>query len=119
MLTMSNVPAYRWTLTVQKPNPAASAGDGGHVDWTDDDNWTDAGIIKGRFLSRGGRESKVFDQVQAETSLIVETPSTGFSRRIHPNWRLVDCDDIKFNIIAAYDVDRERRKVRLELVEVK
>lgn len=111
-------PKYRHTLTVQTPDPNATPGDGGIVDLTNDDNWADAGTIKGNFISRGGRESRVFDQVEAEISDIVETPSTGFSRTIHPKMRILDSDSVKYNISAAYDVDRVRRVVRIHLVKV-
>lgn len=110
--------AYRHKLTVEQVKSDASAGDDGHVDLTDDDNWEAADTIKGRFISKGGREGRIFDQVEAEVTDIVETPSSDFSRSIHPKQRIKDTDGVKYNISAAYDVDRQRKVVRLELVKV-
>ena len=77
---------YRYWITVQSVTGTADAS--GHIDLSDDSNWSSAGTIKGNFLSRGGREGKIFDQVQVEASHIVETPSTPFSRAINETQRL-------------------------------
>lgn len=106
---------YRWRLTVQSPGGTPDAG--GHVDLTDDANWTTMGTIKANFITRGSREGRVFDQVQAEVSHIVETRSSRFSRSIHPMWRLV-FQGRKFNIVAAVDKNEERQVVQIHLTEV-
>ena len=106
---------YRHTLTVQ--SPAGTPDAGGHPDLTDPDNWDSIGNIRANFITRGGREGRVFDQVSAEVTSIVETPWNNFSRSIHPNMRLLFGTRI-FNIVSAFDVDESRQKVRIHITEV-
>lgn len=105
---------YRHRVTVQKPKTTQDGA--GHVNLTEDANWTNAGTWQVRFITRGGRESRVFDQVQAETTHIVEGHSTPFTRTIIPKWRLKFGTRV-LNITAAYDVNEERGKVRCECTE--
>lgn len=107
--------SYRYTLTVQ--TPGGTAGDDGHVDLTSDANWDTAGTIKGNFLTRGGRESRIFDQVQGEVTGIIETPSNNFTRSIHPESRLV-FETRKLNVQAVIDVDERRQIVHIHYTEV-
>lgn len=110
-------PRYPHTLIVERPG--GTPEDGGHVDLTDDDNWPAVGRIKGRFITKGGREGRVFDQVQAEVTHVIATPSTPRSRTQIDATCRVRWGTRKFNITAAYDVDEAREEVRLEVTEVK
>jgi len=106
---------YRWTMTVQ--SPSGTADEFGHTDLTDDANWTTAGNIKANFITKGTKEGRVFDQVQAEVTHIIETRSTSLSRSIHPEDRIV-FDGRKFNVTGSYDLNEERQVVQVLLTEV-
>lgn len=104
-------------MTIEEPGGTPDAA--GHVDLTLDANWDRSGRIKVRFITKGGREGRIFDQVQAEVTHVVETRATAFSRRILPAWR-GRFDGRKFNITAAFNVNEERRGiVQLHLTEAK
>jgi SPP1 family predicted phage head-tail adaptor len=105
-----------YTLTVQ--SPAGTAGADGHIDYTSDANWTDEGTIRAKFTSRAGREFVSAKQVRADQGSMLETVSTNFTRGILPKWRL-KLDTRRFEILAAYDVNEERRIVQIEVKETK
>jgi head-tail adaptor len=107
----------RYRHTVRIESPGGTADESGHVDLTDDANWTSIGNVKANFITKGSREGRIFDQVQAEVTHIIETPSTVLSRSIHPEDRVV-FDGRKFNVTAAYDVNEERHEVQVHLTEV-
>lgn len=110
----SKIKNYRYTLTVHSPGGTADAG--GHVDLTDDDNWTTEGTIKANFVTKGGREYINGERVNAEVSHLLETPSNNFSRSIETSWRLT-FQGRKFGILAAYDKDEMRQEVHLQVKE--
>ena len=107
-------PRYPKWLTIEKPSATKDAA--GHVDLSVDSNWSQIHKIKGRFITKGGREGRIFDQVHADVTHVIETRSTAFSRTLIPKWRL-KMDGRKFNIAAAYDVDEARKIVRIEAIE--
>jgi SPP1 family predicted phage head-tail adaptor len=112
-----NGEAKRWhTLTVQ--SPAGTAGSDGHIDYTDDANWTTEGKIKAYFVSRSGREFVQARQVQADHTQTVETISSNFSRGILPSWRLV-FGSRKFEIASVVDLNEMRQTVQIEVKEHK
>jgi head-tail adaptor len=102
------------TLTLERP--ANTVDLAGHVNLADDQEWISEGNIRVRFVTKGGSERAVFGQVEATVSHVMETPSTHRSRQIKPYWRLRD-GSRKFNIVAVYDVDEERKVVRIEVIE--
>lgn len=104
------------TLVVERPG--ATRDDAGQVDLTDDANWSAAGRIRGRFITKGGSEWYAFKQTQATTTAIIETPSTSISRSIEPSWRL-KMGSRAFDITAAYLVDEIGKLVRIEVTEVR
>src|SRR5690606_39673685 len=106
---------YRWSMTVQ--SPSGTADEFGHTDLTDDANWITAGNIKANFITKGTKEGRVFDQVQAEVTHIIETRSTSLSRSIHPVDRIV-FGERKFNVNGSYDTDQERQAEQVMLTEV-
>jgi hypothetical protein len=115
-----SMPSYKWTLTVQ--SPAGTAGGDGHIDYTSDANWTTAGTIKANFTSNAGREFISAKQVQADQGFTIECPSSAFSRGIQPSWRLTWIEDgstHKGEILSVVDVNRERKKVQIEVKEHK
>lgn len=112
----TSLAAVMHTLTVQ--SPSGTAGDDGHFDPTDSDNWTTEGTIRGSFTSRGGREFIKGQKVSADVSHVIEVPSTSFSRSIQPEWR-VRFDSRTFQVVAAYDVNEARQTVRIEVREAK
>lgn len=109
-------PRYPHTLTVEMPGTIRDAA--GQVDLTDDANWTTAGRIKGRFITKGGSEWYSFKQTQATTTAFIETPWTTISRSIEPSWRLKMGGRV-FDITAAYRVDEVGKIVRIEVTEVR
>ena len=109
------MPRYTRRLVVEKPRTTLDGA--GQTDLTEDSNWVQTGTVRARFITRGGMESRVFDQIQAETTHVIETPATTFSRSIIPSWR-AKFDGRKLNITAAYNVNEDRRGVvRLEAKE--
>jgi head-tail adaptor len=103
-------------VTIERPGTTKDAA--GHVNLALDSNWTEVGKRWAAFVTRGGRESRVFDQMQAETSHIIELQSDSVTRTIVPKWRL-KMGTRKFNINAAYDVDENRKRVRVEVTEAR
>jgi head-tail adaptor len=109
-------PRYRYTLTLQSITGTADSY--GQIDLTDDDNWTNLGTILANFMSKGGREFTQAQRVQADVSMLAETPSNNFSRSITPAMRIIYKSRV-LQITAAYDVDEQRETVRIHLMEAK
>jgi head-tail adaptor len=103
-------------VTIEKPDPAATAGAGGHVDLSDDDNWTTVASRYASVRTRGGLEARAAEQTQGVNLLMVEMRSDPVTRTIQPNWRL-KLDTRVFNIEAAYDIDNAKQFVRCEVKE--
>lgn len=112
----ANAPRMASRLTIQKPSTTPDSA--GHVDLSQDSNWIDVGSRSCNILTRGGRESRVFDQVQADVSMIVEMNRDSLTKTIIPKWRL-KLGTRRFNITAAYDVDEQHRTIRIEATEAK
>ena len=108
-------PRYRQIVTIEEPAGTADAT--GHIDLTAEANWARVGKFQANFVTKGGREGRIFDQVQAEVSHVLRMRSTRQSRAIHPEMRLKH-EGRTYNIVAAYDVDNDKEVVQLELVEV-
>ena len=110
---------YDKRLTVERPlTTAAVTDDSGQIDLEDDDNWEVVGDIKGKFLTRGGDESRLFRQVVATTDTIIKTPKTARSMAItaDPTYRLRMGSRV-FNVTAAYRIDETGRVVQIEATE--
>lgn len=111
-----DITSFDSRVTIEKPDPAATAGDGGHVDLTDDDNWTEVATFWARIKTPGGNEAQGLQQVQGFLNRTIEMRSNSTTRSIVPNWRL-RLDGKKLNIRVAYDVDNARKVVRVETQE--
>lgn len=114
--TCESIPTYTHTLTVQQPGTTVDAA--GHVDLTDNANWTTLGQIRARFITKGGRESFVFKQTKAETTHVLMAPSTTLARSLDPAWRLTMGTRV-FQITNANDVNEMNREVIIEVTETK
>jgi head-tail adaptor len=109
-------PVLNSRITIEKPDPAATAGASGVVDLTDDDNWTEVGSRDASVKTPGGNEAQSLQQVQAFVYRTIEMRSDSTTRSIIPTWRL-RLDGKKLNIRTAYDVDNARQWVRVETQE--
>lgn len=103
-------------IAIERPSTTPDAA--GHVDLADDANWDEVGKCWSAMTTRGGREARVFDQVQADVSHIIEMPYNSLTKTIVPKWRL-KMGTRRFNITAAYDVDEQHRTIRIEATEAK
>jgi head-tail adaptor len=106
---------YHYRVVIQEPSGEPDAT--GHVDLTDPANWKQYTAIRVNFITKGGREGRMFDQIQSQVNLLAHTRSTKQTRGIHPDMRLIH-DGRTFNISAAYDVNESKDVVQLELIEV-
>lgn len=103
-------------VSIEKPrdNPGAD----GHTDLENPANWRTVDSRACRFVTKGGREGMVFQQVRAEVTHVIEMRSDPVTRGILPTWRLrMDCR--VFNVTAAYDKDERKQTVYVEVTEVK
>ena len=110
---------YNKTLTVEQPiTTAAATDDSGQIDQEDEDNWLVVGTIKGRFITKGGGEARVYKQVLATTDTVIMTPKTTLSMAIaaDPTYRLKMGTRI-FNVTAAYRINESGREVQIEATE--
>lgn len=107
--------SYIYTLTVKSLNNTSAA----HIDVSDSSNWTTQGTIRANFLSKAGREFFNAEQVQADQSFLIETPSNNFSRTIEPGWRLEDADGTVYQIESVVDKNRMRQVVEITVKEAK
>lgn len=108
---------YRHRVVIQRVKSTATPDASGHVDKTLTSNWENFATIHVGFTTKGGKEGRVFDQVQAEVGLIAQTRSNPTTRAINPTMRMM-YGGRQYNIAAAYDVDQLKKVVRLELIEV-
>jgi head-tail adaptor len=104
-------------VTIEKPNPSATPGADNRVDLTLNSNWIPVNSRAATFKTRGGTEGRIFNQVQAEVSHIIEMRSDPLTRQINPTWRLRYRQQV-FNIVAAFDVDMRKKIVRIHAIEV-
>lgn len=114
--TCDEIGSRQHRVTIERPKTTQDGA--GHVDLTQDSNWLEAGKRWSSMATRGGRESRVFDQVQAEVSHIIEVPYDSLTKTIVPKWRL-KMGTRRLNITAAYDVDEQHRTIRVEAIEAK
>ena len=105
-------------VTLQKPNPTATPDASGHVDLSQDVNWTTVKAVYGTPKTRGGRENFLFNQVQAEVSSIWDFKYSGVTKQIEPTWRLA-LGTRRLNISAVFDVDERREIIRCYCIEGK
>lgn len=106
---------YHYRVVIEEPN--GEPDETGHIDLTDPANWKPYATVRVNFITKGGREGRMFDQIQSQVNLLAHMRSTKKTRGIHPDMRLI-YDGRKFNIAAAYDVNEAKDKVQLELIEV-
>jgi head-tail adaptor len=109
-------PTLNDRVTIEKPDPAATAGASGNVDLDDDDNWVEVATRSASVKTPGGNEAQSLQQVQAFVYRTIEMRSDSTTRSIIPTWRL-RLDGKKLNIRTAYDVDNARQWVRVETQE--
>lgn len=110
-------PRYTQRVTVQRPKttPVDAAN---HLDLTDDANWENVGQMMVRFVTKGGAESYVFKQTQANTTTVMFTPSTVISRQLHTqtDWRLKRGDEI-YEITYSDRINKTGDEVIIEARE--
>lgn len=103
--------------TIQSPGTTPDAA--GHVDLTQNSNWTSRGIRKFRFLRHGGREGRVFDQVQSETTHVMEMQADVLTKQMVPKWR-VKYGSSYLNITAIYESpEMPNRRLYVEAIEAR
>ena len=103
-------------VMLQSPR-RGEADTGGHVDLSDDDNWSDLGRF--RFLKISGQGSREFyraQQVQADITLVVEVWYSKVTAGINPSYRWKAGDRI-LEIVSAFDVDEAHEVIRMSLRE--
>jgi head-tail adaptor len=110
------LPRLTHRVTIERPKTTPDAG--GHVDLAQDSNWQSVRTIWFRFVSHTGRESRVFDQVQAETNHVLEINDDTFTKTIIPKWR-GKYGTRKLNINAIYEKDDSRRRLLMEVTEAR
>lgn len=103
-------------MTIEKPRTAKDAA--GQIDLTVDANWQFAGKRSVRFITKGGRESRVFDQTQADSDVVLDFNSDSFTRSMLPSWR-GKIGTRRFNFKSVQDVDEARDKVLVHATEAK
>lgn len=113
--------AYTHTLTVQSPGSTEDAS--GQINLNDDSNWNNEGRIRGRFITKGGKEtfrsnSSAFQQVQATGASLIMTPYSSLTRRMDPSWRLM-LGTRKFNITEVTHVNEIGKEVQIAVTELK
>lgn len=102
---------------IQRPGTTPDAG--GHVDLTQNSNWNPVGSRKFRFVSHGGREGRVFDQVQAETTHVLELTEDPLTKTILPKWRM-KYGSAYLNFTAIYESPLwPRRRLYVEATEAR
>lgn len=113
------IPVYTHTVSVQRlgtPSDGINPDDNGRYNLSDDNNWVTLFPLRVRFITKGGRESRIYSQIEATTNTVIRTPTTTNSKRIDPSWRLV-MGTRKFNVAAAYQIDEVGREVQIEAIE--
>lgn len=102
---------------VQKPGTTPDAA--GHVDLSQASNWSAAGTRRFRFLRHGGREGRVFDQVQADTTHVLEMQLDSLTKTMLPKWRIKYGTSL-LNITAVYESpDYPKRRLYVEATEAR
>lgn len=104
----SEVRYYPRRVVVEKPGTTEE--DDGQINLADDDNWVRVGVLYVRFVTRGGKESRLFDQLQSTVDVVIRCPNQTITRSLDPSWRLkMQQGDRwrKFNIVAAYLEDED------------
>jgi len=111
----------RHRVTIEKPNPSATADAAGHIDLSDNANWIPVASRKANILTRGGSEKWRFNQVTAEVTRMFQLRSDPATRRIQPRWRIKWFQDgtAKYaDIATAFDVDGAKKIVEVHCTEV-
>lgn len=110
---------YNKRLTVERPlKTSAVTDDSGQIDLEDDDNWEVAGLIRARFITKGGDEARIYKQVLATTDTVIMTAKTTLSMAItaDPTYRL-RLGTRLFSVTAAYLINETGREVQIEATE--
>ena len=108
-------------VTIQEPDPNATAGDGGTVDLSVATNWRDKDSRPCHIFTRSGAEKWRFNQVSAEISRIVHLHRDSLTRQITPDWRLKFMDGATakyWDIATAFDVDEAHKTIEVHCTEV-
>jgi|CXWL01.1.fsa_nt_gi SPP1 family predicted phage head-tail adaptor len=69
-------------------------------------------------LTRGGAETRKFDQLRADVSHIVKVTYDPETKLIRPRTHRLDLDGRKLNIGASFDVDNKHVEIELHCTEI-
>lgn len=92
-------------ITIEQPDPNATAGGFGHVDLTDDANWTTYAERWAKKATTGSREFERARQTQAELAARFTLRFDNETKAITPEMRVIDEDGSTLPILGAYDPD--------------
>lgn len=110
--------ASQQKVVLQRPKTDVEPDLSGHVDLSLDANWETVGSVWGSPKTRGGSESYLFRQVQAEVTSIWDLRYSSLTSQIKPTWR-IQFRGRTLNLSAVYDVDEARQTIRCECIEAK
>lgn len=98
-------------------SPAGTPGASGHVDLSDDDNWTTvSSLLWGKFVTTTGREAQGLQQVEGQRNHKLEFAYQSTLVDVTPKSRLKLGSRV-LNITAIYDPDGSRKKIHVDCTE--
>ena len=104
-------------FTLQRPAGTADAT--GHVDLSDDANWSNVSTsLWGSFTSKGGSEVQTPQQTQGKVLCGIDFPYSTTAASIIPKWRLKMGSRV-FNITCAENVNEANHTIHVEAIEKK
>ena len=106
---------FRHQMVLQKPT-AGTEDEGGQIDLTNDDNWTDVGRFQLKLYGTGSRELYRAQQVQTNATHVADTIYCERVSQANTSMRWKYGSRV-FQISSASDVDEEHQLIRMRLVE--
>jgi SPP1 family predicted phage head-tail adaptor len=102
---------YNRKITVQQLSGSADAH--GHIDNTDNSNWSTYTTAFAEVLSKGGREFWKVDRVEADVSHVWRCPYNSTLTAATPDMRLIH-DSTTYEILSVIDIDLEHEEVEIQ-----
>lgn len=104
----------KYTKKVRIESLTGATADGyGHIDNTDDANWSSYCTAYASVMSKGGREFWKVDRVEADVSHVWVCPYSKTLANATPDMRLIS-EGVTYEILSVIDIDIAHEEVEIQ-----
>ena len=113
---MTGAGGYRHPVVIERESPVSEQDNVGHVDLSDDSNWTKFLSTRARVMTVGGREFVRAQQIRADLSSLLRIRYSTRAAQITSQMRIRH-KGRKLNILSVFDVNDAGVEIELACKE--